>query len=71
MINANVLQGRYEISKGFYFIFNFKDEEQFLQLMATHKMEKDRMDYEEAINAFVAMGGQEDGSGEILTEKLI
>ena len=33
--------------------------------MAAHKMEKDEMDYKEAINAFVAMGGNVDGSGEI------
>jgi hypothetical protein len=34
------------------------DEEQFLQLMAKYKMEKDKMDHMEAINAFVAMGGK-------------
>ena len=39
--------------------------------MACHKAEKDDMDYKEAINAFVAMGGYEDGTGEISTDKLI
>ena len=39
--------------------------------MAAHKLEKDKMDYKEAINAFVAMGGNEDSSGEISTDKLI
>ena len=39
--------------------------------MAKYKMEKDKMDHMEAINAFVAMGGNYDGSGEIETQRLV
>ena len=39
--------------------------------MARYKVEKDTIDHQDAINAFVAMGGNEDSTGQIETQKLV
>ena len=60
MINADQLQGRWEINL-----------EQFPAIMAHYKIKKQNQDTELAIDVFMSLGGNQDCSNEIQANKLL